>query len=57
MVLGLGTLFTGIFGVAAYGIGAFLVTAVSWVLGVVKIFENFPAISASLSNFVGSLFK
>ena len=39
------------------GAGGFLVTAVSYILGIIGIFSNFSAVSNALSGFVTSFFK
>ena len=40
-----------------FGTGSFLVTAFSYLLGVFKIFLNFPAVMAVMKDFFASFFK
>lgn len=42
--------------VALFGAGSFLVTAVSYVMGLFKIFSNFPEVIAVFSEFLSAIF-
>lgn len=42
--------------VTLFAIGSFLVTAVSYLLGVIGIFRNFPAFLSALTDFFSGIF-
>ena len=43
--------------IALIGTGGFIVSAISYSLGVFKIITNFPAVSDALLGFFGSFFR